>query len=69
MGVDVFGRPFGTFAEVAAEVAAAKAEWPQRIEEIERRLAETNVPAAERTELERDLASLRTAMRLDAERG
>lgn len=69
MGVDVHGQPFGTFAEMRAEVDTAKAGWPARAAEIERRLAEEDVPPEERTELEGNLASLRAAMRLDSRSG
>lgn len=69
MGVDFFGRPFGTFGEVAAEVAAGKAQWPVRVEELERRLAEADVPSSVRSELEKELRSIRAAMRLDSAGG
>ena len=64
-GTDVFGRPFGTWAQAKDGVAATRADWLRRAAEIERRLAEPDVPPVERDELETELESLRTVIALD----
>ena len=65
-GTDVFGQPFGTWAQAKEQVAGARADWLRRTAEIERRLTEPDVPPVERDELEKELESLRIVVALDA---
>lgn len=58
--IDIMGRPFGTLAEVEAEVNAGTAERRARMEEVKRRLGQTDLPQLERAELEQELKRLRT---------
>ncbi len=57
-GTDLFGRPFGTWAEIQAEAAVDVAWWLTRAGEIHRLLAGGGVVDAERPGLEKEQASL-----------